>query len=597
MCGIIGCYAKEGCYEKIFSALKKLEYRGYDSAGIALLSADARGKRGGRISVRKRKGGADGVAGEVLAGETGIGHTRWATHGAPSDANAHPHVSGKFALVHNGIIENYSALKAELSEAGAVFLSETDSEVIVKLIERAYTGDFFAAVAAACARLSGSYAVAVLCENFPGEIVCARYKSPLVAGAAENALFVCSDIPTLCGAADYICTAADGEFIHVKDGKIRFRDGEGKEIPKVFARVLPENRAGERVRGSYMEEEINEIPRALADTLAGLKKADFAQCARNLRGAKRLFAVACGTAFHAALAFKDIVEAEIRIPVLCHTSSEFRYRDPLAGEGDIVVAVSQSGETADTLEAARLAKSRGAYVLAVTNIARSSLAELADFTVTMRAGPEIAVAATKSYNCQLLCLYYLAAQICFYKSARMPSYYPELFRLPEAARAAFDTFPAMRSLAEALQDKTSMYFLGRDGDLRTAAEGALKVKEIAYVFAEGYAAGELKHGTLALVEEGFPVLAVSTIARLAQKTENALVEVRSRGAFTVLLSQYENVLAESCAACKCRLPSVCERLMPAIAVIPLQYFACRMCLERGFDPDKPRNLAKSVTVE
>lgn len=594
MCGIIGCFSQDNCYQKLFSALKKLEYRGYDSAGIAML---ADGEGGGKISVRKKKGGAEGLAGAPMAGETGIGHTRWATHGAPSDANAHPHVAGKFALVHNGIVENYSKLKAELVAAGEVFSSETDSEVIVKLIARAYAGDFFAAVAAACARLSGSYAVAVLCEDFPGEIVCARYKSPLVAGAGGGALYVCSDIPTLCGEAEYICTAADGEFIHICGGEIHFLDAAGREIPKTFSRVPPESRAQEKGRGSYMEREIGEIPRALADTLAGLKKADFARCARVLRSAKRAFAVACGTAYHAALAFKDAAESDCKIPVLCHTSSEFRYRAPLVGEGDLVVAVSQSGETADTLEAARLAKGRGAYVLAVTNVAQSSLASLAHFTVAMRAGPEIAVAATKSYNCQLLCLYYIAAQMYFYKFTRMPPWFSSLFKLPEAARAAFDCFPAMRSLAEALTDKRSMYFLGRDADVVTAMEGALKVKEIAYIFAEGYAAGELKHGTLALVEEGFPVLAISTVRRLAQKTENALQEVKSRGAFTILLSQSAEVLAESCAACKCRLPDVCERLMPIVAVIPLQYFACRMCLERGYDPDKPRNLAKSVTVE
>ena len=240
MCGIIGCFSQNNCYEKLFSALKKLEYRGYDSAGIAML---AEGEGGGKISVRKKKGGAEGLTGAPMAGETGIGHTRWATHGAPSDANAHPHVAGKFALVHNGIVENYSKLKAELAAAGEVFSSETDSEVIVKLIARAYAGDFFAAVAAACARLSGSYAIAVLCEDFPGEIVCARYKSPLVAGAGGGALYVCSDIPTLCGEAEYICTAADGEFIHICGGEIHFLEAAGREIPKTFSRVPPESRA------------------------------------------------------------------------------------------------------------------------------------------------------------------------------------------------------------------------------------------------------------------------------------------------------------------------------------------------------------------
>ena len=402
--------------------------------------------------------------------------------------------------------------------------------------------------------------------------------------------------PRCAGEADAVASARDGEFVHIRGGNIEFRDGAGNRIERAFTPVAEQEKLRGRRRGSFMEEEIFDIPRALADTLASLRGTDFAPCARALRGAGKVFAVACGTAFHAALAFKDAAEREAKIPVLCHTSSEFRYRDPLVGEGDLLVAVSQSGETADTLEAVRLAKAKGAYVLAVTNVARSSLASAADFTVVMRAGPEIAVAATKSYNCQLLCLYYIAAQLCFFRHTRYPAYTEELASLPAAAAEAFSAFPAMDALARRLQSARGMYFLGRDTDVRTAAEGALKVKEIAYVFAEGYAAGELKHGTLALIEEGFPVIAVATRADLFRKTENALEEVRSRGAYTALLSQC-GALSESCADFKCRLPPLCEALMPAVAVIPLQYFALRMCTLRGFDPDKPRNLAKSVTVE
>lgn len=590
MCGIIGCFSKEGCYEKLMAGLARLEYRGYDSAGVALLSPD------GALAVRKKKGGVAGLAGAPLPGDTGIGHTRWATHGKPSDANAHPHAAGKFALVHNGIVENYARLRAELAAAGETFVSETDSEVIVRLIARLYGGDFFAAVSAACARLEGSYAIAVLCSDFPGQIICAKQKSPLVAGASGGDLYVCSDIPALAGAAEYVCPAEDGEFIRIAAGRVVFCDGQGREIPKVFTRLTAVSRA-ETGGGSFMEREIAAVPRALADTLASLRASDFAPCARAMRAARRVFAVACGTAFHAALAFKDAVERDAGIPVLCHPSSEFRYRDPLVGPGDLVVAVSQSGETADTLEAARLAKSRGAYLLSVTNVECSTLAALADHNVAMRAGAEIAVAATKSYNCQLLCLYYLAAQLTFFRCTRWPAWFSSLDALAPAARAAFDSFSAVRALAERLRGAGGMYFIGRGQDVRTAAEGALKVKEIAYLFAEGCAAGELKHGTLALVEEGFPVLAVATSRRLAQKCENALAEAKARGAYTALFSQYEDVLSESCADFTCRLPAVTEALMPVVAVIPLQYFACSMCLLRGYDPDKPRNLAKSVTVE
>ena len=591
MCGIIGCFSRENCYEKVYAALVRLEYRGYDSAGIALLAAD------GTLSVRKKKGGASAVAGPPLPGETGIGHTRWATHGVPCDRNAHPHRCGKFALVHNGIVENDAALRESLRAQGETFVSDTDSEVIVRLIARAYTGDFFAAVAAACAQIEGPYAIAVLCTDFPGEIIGARRGSPLVAGAGGGALYLCSDIPALYGTAEYICPVQDGEFVRIRKGEICFCGASGNELCKTFTRLADAGVSALPRGKSCMESEIGQIPRALADTLAMLREEDFLPCARAMRRAGRVFAVACGTAYHAALAFRDVLEAEAKIPVLCRPASEFCCRAPLVQAGDLVIAVSQSGETADTLAAVRLARSCGAYVLAVTNVAHSSLASEADRTLVMRAGPEIAVAATKSYNCQLLCLYAIAAQICFYKFARMPAYYAALGELPDAAQRAFACFPAMDGLAERLQGARGMFFLGRDADVATAREGALKVKEIAYLFAEGYPASELKHGTLALVEEGFPVAVLSTRRALVRKCENAVAEASARGAFTILFSQQEEALAQSRARFCCRLPAVCEPLMPVVSVIPLQYLACRLYLLRGFDPDRPRNLAKSVTVE
>ena len=591
MCGIVGCVAKENCYERIYAALSRLEYRGYDSAGIAML------QEGAGFHLRKKRGYVSNLKGRPLAGEAGIGHTRWATHGKPTDANAHPHGCGKFMLVHNGIIENYLSLKEELCAQGEQFASETDSEVIVKLISRAYTGDFFSAVRTACRRLRGSYAIAVLCSDHPGEVIGARQGSPLVAGASDTALYICSDIPALCGDAEYICPASDGEFICIRDGKIQFFDEAGSELCKCFTRVLPESRAETSVSGTFMEKEIAQIPRAIADTLQGVSSLDYAPCARALRAAKCVYAVACGTAFHAALVFGDVVQNTVGAHVVCTVSSEFRYANLPIGVGDLVVAVSQSGETADTLEAVRLAAKRGAFVIAVTNIAHSTLAALADFSIVMRAGPEIAVAATKSYNCQLVCLYYLAAQMQYFRTQAYPVWFLSLRDLPAAAEAAFDCFPQMSALAAKWKDARGMLFLGRSLDLRTAAEGALKTKEIAYVFAEGYAAGELKHGTLALIEEGFPVVALSTRRDIASKTENALAESKARGAQVVLLSQSEESLNESCADFRIRLPNLPECLMPAVAVIPLQYFACRLCLLRGYDPDKPRNLAKSVTVE
>ena len=590
MCGIIGCVSDKDCYGALYDGLKRLEYRGYDSAGIAVL--------GEKLSVFKKKGGVSNLSAFYARGGTGIGHTRWATHGAPSDANAHPHRAGKIALVHNGIVENYAALKAELEGEGERFSSETDSEVIAKLISRAYRKDLLSAVREGLSRAEGAYAVAVVAEDRPGELVAAKNKSPLVAGKGASGLFVCSDIPALAGTADFIARAEDGDFIRIADGRIDFFDKNLNPVCRDFTRPREELRALPAAGGGYfMRAEIGEIPRALEDTLSALKNADFAPCARALRSAERIFAVACGTAFHSALVFADVAEREAGVPVLCCTAGEFRYRPPVIGEGDVLVAVSQSGETADTLEAVRLAKSRGAYVVAVTNIGSSSIESLADFCIVMRAGAEIAVAATKSYNCQLLCLYYLAAQLLFFKRARLPEWFSALDRLPEAAQAAFSCFAEADALADRLKGAGAMYFLGRGTDLCTAKEGALKVKEIARVFAEGYPAGELKHGSLALVGEGFPVACISTCAALLKKSESALAEVKSRGGYCALFSQYPRALAESCADFKCLLPALPEALMPAVAVIPLQYFAYKMCIGRGFDPDNPRNLAKSVTVE
>ena len=607
MCGIVGCVAEEGCYQKLFTALRRLEYRGYDSAGVAFLGE-------GGLRVRKRRGGVKNIEGEPIAGSAGIGHTRWATHGAPSDANAHPHLCGKFALVHNGIIENAAALRAELERAGERFVSQTDSEVIVRLIAGAYAGGdtrgmrvsedggqeaacakagrFFAAVAAACARLQGSYAIAVLCADCPEQMVCARRGSPLVAGAGEGALYVCSDVPALAGLASYVCPAADGEFIHICNGRIRFLRADGTETAKTFS-YLPQLSPAPAPEGCRMLAEIAETPRALHDTLACLREVNFLPHARRFARAERVFAVACGTAYHAALGFAAALEGSAGIPVLHCRASEFFARAPLVRAGELVVAVSQSGETADTLAAVRLAKERGAFVIAVTNAPLSTLAAAADLCVPLCAGPEVAVAATKSYTCQLLCLYYLAAQVCYFRGGCFPPWFGQLSSLPAACAQAFGLFPAVDALASRLQEARGMYFLGREQDLFTAMEGALKVKEIAYVFAEGYPAGELKHGSLALVEEGFPVVMAATRRSLLQKCADTLAEVSARGGYTALFSQYEGCASDFF----CRLPAVCEPLMPAVAAVPLQYLACRLCLLRGHDPDRPRNLAKSVTVE
>ena len=521
MCGIIGCVSDKDCYGALYDGLKRLEYRGYDSAGIAVL--------GEKLSVFKKKGGVSNLSAFYARGGTGIGHTRWATHGAPSDANAHPHRAGKIALVHNGIVENYAALKAELEGEGERFSSETDSEVIAKLISRAYRKDLLSAVREGLSRAEGAYAVAVVAEDRPGELVAAKNKSPLVAGKGASGLFVCSDIPALAGTADFIARAEDGDFIRIADGRIDFFDKNLDPVCRDFTRPREELRALSVAGGGYfMRAEIGEIPRALEDTLSALKNADFAPCARALRSAERIFAVACGTAFHSALVFADVAEREAGVPVLCCTAGEFRYRPPVIGEGDVLVAVSQSGETADTLEAVRLAKARGAFVIAVTNVEQSTLARLADLPLRTLAGAEVAVAATKSYNCQLLALFYLAAQTVFYKRACFPSWFAALGAAADACAGALEGAADAETLAARLQSARALYFIGRGTDRFTAAEGALKVREIAYVFAESCPAGELKHGTLALVEEGFPVIAVATGRALLQK--NGELPCRGEGA-------------------------------------------------------------------
>lgn len=592
MCGIIGCVQRDGdCWPRIYDGLKRLEYRGYDSIGVAVSD-------GGKIAVRKKKGGAEVLAKQYLAGSSGIGHTRWATHGAPSDVNAHPHVAGKFALVHNGIVENFAFLKQELVQEGEVFHSDTDSEVIVKLIARAYTGDFLRAVRDGCARLDGSYAIAVLCEDFPDTVVCAKNKSPLVAGMGTDGVYVCSDIPALSGVCGSICPAEDGELVCLIGRRVQFYDFNLNAKAKEFVAV--DGCAAARGKGafaSYMEEEIADIPRALSDTYASLKGMDFTACAQRLAAAERIFAVACGTAYHSSLAFRFVAEKCLGVPVICERASEFRYKTCLLNEKDVLIAVSQSGETADTAEAVKRAKAAGVYVISVTNVRHSTIAALADTNIPMRANAEIAVAATKSYNCQLMCLYTLAAEAYHRKKGVYPAFYYDLPSLSFSSREAFSLFPKVNELAERLKNTSSMYFLGRDADYITAVEGALKVKEIAYVFSEGYPAGELKHGTLALVEENFPVVAVVTQKSLAQKTENAIAEVLARGGFAALFTPFEELIQDSVAQFKCKLPSVREELAGAVSVIPLQYFALRMCLLRGHDPDKPRNLAKSVTVE
>ncbi len=588
MCGIVG-YAGEGrAAPVLMEGLKRLEYRGYDSAGIAVL--------GETLTVVKRKGRVEALAAEAkkLSGGLGIAHTRWATHGEPSERNAHPHRYGGVAVVHNGIIENASLLRAECEARGEVFSSETDSEVIAHLIAAAYRGDLLQAVQKAARRLEGSYAIAVLAE---GErvIVAARRKSPLLVGRGEGSVLA-SDLPAIAPLANEVYSLKEGGFALLTEDQVCLFDEElreWEEKPIAFGKV--EGYGGKGGYPHYMRKEIAEDPAAIANSIADLTAdSRFFDISIVLCQTYYIQIVACGTAYHSGVAAKYAIEALSRVPVEVDIASEYRYRDPIVPKGTLVIAVSQSGETADTLAAAALAKERGAKVLALTNVPYSSLTALADLVLLTHAGRETAVAATKSFCAQLASLYSIAAALAALKGRSAPSLAP----FPALCEDALSRSEKVKEWARALCQKKSVYFIGRGADYAAAIEGSLKLKEVSYLASEGYPAGELKHGTLALVGEDAPVVALLSDARLAEKTMNAVHEVRSRGArvflITTLSSCAEGVLPEEDVL---RLPA-CEAVYsPLCTAVPLQLLAYETAVLLGHDPDKPRNLAKSVTVE
>ena len=588
MCGIVG-YAGEGrAAPVLIEGLKRLEYRGYDSAGIAVL--------GEALTVVKRKGRVEALAAEAkkLSGGLGIAHTRWATHGEPSERNAHPHRYGGVAVVHNGIIENASLLRAECEARGEVFSSETDSEVIAHLIAAAYRGDLLQAVQKAARRLEGSYAIAVLAE---GErvIVAARRKSPLLVGRGEGSVLA-SDLPAIAPLANEVYSLKEGGFALLTEDQVCLFDEElreWEEKPIAFGKV--EGDGGKGGYPHYMRKEIAEDPAAIANSIADLTvDSRFFDISIVLCQTYYIQIVACGTAYHSGVAAKYAIEALSRVPVEVDIASEYRYRDPIVPKGTLVIAVSQSGETADTLAAAALAKERGAKVLALTNVPYSSLTALADFVLLTHAGRETAVAATKSFCAQLASLYSIAAALAALKGRSAPSLLP----FPALCEDALSRSQKVKVWARVLCQKKSVYFIGRGADYAAAIEGSLKLKEVSYLASEGYPAGELKHGTLALVGEDAPVVALLSDARLAEKTMNAVHEVRSRGArvflITTLPSCAEGVLPEE----DVLLLSACEAVFsPLCTVVPLQLLAYETAVLLGHDPDKPRNLAKSVTVE
>lgn len=609
MCGIVGYLGNNhDAVSVLLNGLKRLEYRGYDSAGVAYLCS-------GSLEVQKKEGRISALEKsleQVEETSIGIGHTRWATHGRPSDRNAHPHYdcTRKFAVVHNGIIENYAELREQLKARGHHFASETDTEVLAHLIEDAYQGDLCAALRQAIKQVRGSYAVVVLSEYHQDLLVAARHNSPLIAGLGQGEYFLASDIPAILPYTRNVYLISEGEVAELTLDGIRVTDSAGRPVHKEVFHIKWDAQAAER--GGYphfMLKEIHEQPKALRDTLGGrltpdgrdvdLKEIGFSD--EEIRNFRKVHIVACGTAYHAGLVGKYVMEKLARVPVEVDLASEFRYRDPILDPSTLIIVISQSGETADTLAALRESRARGCQVLAVTNVVGSSVAREADKVLYTWAGPEIAVASTKAYTTQVLVIYLLGLLFARVRGARsleeIAGITSALQKVPDQVEEILKNEATIKDLADLYHNREDVFYLGRGLDYAVALEGALKLKEISYIHAEAYAAGELKHGTLALIEQGVPVIALATQEDLVEKLVSNAVEVKAREGTVIGISLGHNKLVAETCDHVLELPEVPSFVSPLLSVIPLQLFAYFMASARGCDIDKPRNLAKSVTVE
>ena len=609
MCGIVGYVGARDAAEVLLDGLSRLEYRGYDSAGIAVFEK-------GTVKVAKSKGRLADLEEKMKQegkpfGHSGIGHTRWATHGEPSDRNSHPHAGGSVTIVHNGIIENYKKLKEFLVSKGKVFLSDTDTEVVAQMLGYYYEltpGNPVDAIIKTMKELEGSYALGIVFADFPDMVFALRKESPLIVGIGENESFIASDVTAILQYTKNYYLLEQGEIAVLTRAEAKIYDTHYQRIEKELKTADWDIAAAEK--GGYphfMIKEIHEQPTSIKTTIMpritdGMP--DLSECgitAEKLNSFKSIHIVACGTAMHAGIVGKYVIEKIAKVPVLVDIASEFRYRDPLVGEGDLVIIISQSGETADSLAAMRLAKELGAQTLAIVNVKGSSIAREADMLIYTHAGPEIAVASTKAYMVQIAVMYLFAFELAYAKGKIDEAECKRLTALLEETPAQIENILAHHEMTQKIADTLitadSLLYIGRGLDYALSMEGSLKLKEISYIHSESYAAGELKHGTISLIDENMPVIAVATQTALFDKTISNIKEVKARGAKVILISRDDYTPEKDVADYQFTLPQFDDLLMPMLAVVPLQLIAYYTAVHKGTDVDKPRNLAKSVTVE
>lgn len=612
MCGIVGYVGESQAAPLLLHGLSKLEYRGYDSAGIAV-----RNESTGDIQLIKAKGRLHALSektddGHAVTGTCGIGHTRWATHGEPSEVNAHPHCTEdkSIVLVHNGIIENYQEIREKLLKAGYTFYSETDTEIATKLIDYYYkkTGTPLEALSRAMLRIRGSYAFGILFADYPGKVFAARKDSPLIIGKNETGHFIASDVPAILDSVRNVYYIDNLEIAELSREEVHFYDIDRNEIEKELVEIKWNEEAAEK--GGYehfMLKEIFEQPKAVRDTMNAYIKdgrIDFSSVGLDdeiIRDLERVYIVACGSAYHVGMAAKYVIESMSDISVEVDLGSEFRYRDPKLAKNSIVIIISQSGETADSIAALRLSKEKGVPVLGIVNVVGSSIARESDYVLYTYAGPEIAVATTKAYSTQLIAVYLLAVQAGHMQGVltdeQYAAYLKELATLPDKIQKVLDDKERIQWFASKYSNAKDVFFIGRGLDYAICQEGSLKMKEVSYVHSEAYAAGELKHGTISLIEDGTLVVGVLTQSDLYEKTISNLVEVGSRGAYLMAVTTYGNYSIEDTADFTVYVPKTDECFATTLAIIPLQLMGYYVSVARGLDVDKPRNLAKSVTVE